>query len=55
MAGADVQAAVVAYQQLMQLNWESWKPEVADWLHSEAAEPVLKNLLAAVPCPAVLH
>lgn len=55
VAGLGVQAAMLAYQQLLQLNWESWKPEVADWLHSEDAEPVLKELLAAVPCPATLH
>jgi len=55
VAGPDVQAAVLAYQQLLKLNWDSWKPEVAEWLHSEDAEPVLKELLVAVPCPAVLH
>lgn len=55
IANAGVQAAVLAYQRLLQLNWESWKPEVADWLHSEDAEPVLKELLVAVPCSATLH
>lgn len=49
------QAALMAWQQLMLLNLESWKPEVAEWLHSEAAEPVLRDLLSAVPCPAVIH
>ena len=55
VAGPDVQAAVVAYQKLLQLNWQVWKPEVAAWLHSEDAEPVLKELLVAVPCSATLH
>jgi len=55
ITNAGVQAAVLAYQRLLQLNWESWKPEVADWLHSEDAEPVLKELLVAVPCSATLH
>jgi hypothetical protein len=55
LAGPDMQAAIQAYQQLLKLNWDSWKPEVAEWLHSEDAAPVLKELLAAVPCPAVLH
>jgi hypothetical protein len=47
--------ALLAYQRLLQLNWESWRPEVAEWLHSEEARPVLKGLLAAVPCPVTLH
>ena len=49
------ETVLIAYQRLLQLNLESWKPEVADWLHSEAAEPVLKELLASVPCPNTLH
>ena len=49
------EAALLAYQQLMQLNLESWRPEVAEWLHSEAAEPVLKDLLLAVPCARTIH
>ena len=55
VAGFGAQAAVLAYQRLLQLNWESWKPEVAEWLHSEDAEPVLKELLVAVPCSATVH
>lgn len=55
IGGFGAQAAVLAYQRLLQLNWESWKPEVADWLHSEDAEPVLKELLVAVPCSATVH
>jgi len=55
ITNAGVQAAVLAYQRLLQLNWESWKPEVAEWLHSEDAEPVLKELLVAVPCSATVH
>ncbi len=49
------EAVIQAYQRLIQLNMESWKPEVADWLHSEDAEPVLKELLAIVPCSVTLH
>jgi hypothetical protein len=49
------EAALLAYQQLMQLNLESWRPEVAEWLHSEDAEPVLKDLLVAVPCARTMH
>ncbi len=55
IAGFGAQAAVLAYQRLLQLNWESWKPEVAEWLHSEDAEPVLQELLGAVPCSATVH
>lgn len=55
ITNAGVQAAVLAYQRLLQLNWESWKPEVADWLHSEDAESVLKELLVAVPCSTTVH
>ncbi len=55
IANYGAQAAILAYQRLLQLNWESWKPEVADWLHSEDAEPVLKELLVAVPCSATVH
>ena len=55
MAGFGAQAALLAYQRLLQLNWESWKPEVAEWLHSEDAGPVLKDLLIAVPCSATMH
>ena len=54
-AGFDAAAAMLAYQRLLHLNWESWKPEVAEWLHSEDAAPVLKDLLAAVPCSVTLH
>jgi hypothetical protein len=49
------EAAIHAYRQLLQLNFESWKPEVYDWLHSEDAEPVLKELLAVVPCSVTIH
>lgn len=55
IAGFGAQAAMLAYQQLLQLNWQSWKPEVAEWLHSEDAEPALKELLVAVPCSATVH
>ena len=49
------EAMLQAYTQLIQLNMESWKPEVTDWLHSEDAEPVLKELLAIVPCSGTVH
>lgn len=49
------EAVIQAYQTLMQLNMQSWKPEVNDWLHSEDAAPVLKDLLASVPCSGTLH
>jgi hypothetical protein len=39
-----------AYRRLIQLNLESWRPEVNDWLHSEEAEPELIKLLTIVPC-----
>jgi hypothetical protein len=47
--------SVEAYRQLLQLNIKSYKPEVADWLHSEEAETVLIRMLAAVPCSSTLH
>jgi hypothetical protein len=48
-------AAIVAYQRLIELNFGLWKPEVADWLHSEDAKPVLKELLVYVPCSNTIH
>ena len=42
-------------RELIQLNMESWKPEVNEWLHSEDAEPVLKELLVIVPCSGTVH
>jgi len=47
--------AARAYLELVALNMRLWKPEVADWLHSEDAEAQLKQLLAVVPCPPTLH
>ena len=49
------EAAIQAFQRLIRLNMESWKPEVADWLHSEDAELVLKELLETVPCSGIVH
>ena len=49
------EAVIRAYQRLIQLNMESWKPEVTDWLHSEEAEPELKALLEIVPCSTTIH
>jgi hypothetical protein len=49
------EAALQAYKRLIQLNMESWKPEVTDWLHSAEAEPVLEELLAMVPCSGTVH
>lgn len=51
----ELDVALQAYRQLVQLNLDSWKPEVAEWLHSAEAEPVLKDLLIAVPCPPTFH
>ena len=48
-------ASVEAYRQLLALNFESHKPEVADWLHSEEAGPVLAQILLHVPCAATMH
>jgi len=44
------EAVIQAYQRLVQLNLELHKPEVAQWLHSEDAEPALKEMLENVPC-----
>jgi hypothetical protein len=44
-----------AYRRLIQLNLESWRPEVNDWLHSEEAEPERIELLAIVPCSITMH
>ena len=49
------EAVIQAFQRLVQLNLESHKPEVADWLHSEEAEPELKSLLENVPCSVTIH
>jgi hypothetical protein len=48
-------AAINAYLRLMELNMASWKPQVAEWLHSDDAAPSLKQLLALVPCSPTLH
>jgi hypothetical protein len=48
-------AAVHAYLRLIALNMTLWKPKVAEWLHSEDAEPELKELLAIVPCSPTIH
>ena len=49
------EAAILAYQRLIQLNLELHKPEVEEWLHSEDAEPALKEMLANVPCMGQIH
>jgi hypothetical protein len=49
------EAVIQAFKRLVQLNLESHKPEVADWLHSEDAEPELKALLEMVPCSPTFH
>ena len=48
-------AAIHAYLELMALNMKSWRPEVAEWLHSEDAEAPLRDLLAIVPCSPTIH
>jgi len=47
--------AIHAYLKLIELNMTSWQPQVAEWLHSEDAEPSLKELLAIVPCSPTIH
>ena len=49
------EASIQAYLQLIALNLGSWKPQVAEWLHSEDAAPELKELLAMVPCSPTVH
>ena len=44
-----------AWIQLMQLNLTSHQPKVEAWLHSEDADPVLKQLLVNVPCAGLMH
>jgi hypothetical protein len=47
--------AIQAWYQLMQLNLTSHRPKVNEWLHSEDADPVLKQLLVYVPCAPSIH
>jgi hypothetical protein len=49
------EAAVKAYLRLIALNLGSWKPQVAEWLHSEDAAPELRDLLVRVPCSPTVH
>jgi len=44
-----------AWYQLLRLNLTSHQPRVTEWLHSEEADPVLKQLLANVPCAGLMH
>lgn len=48
-------AAIRAYLRLIELNLGSWRPQVAEWLHSSEAEAPLKELLLMVPCSPTLH
>ena len=48
-------AAIQAYLQLIALNMRSWKPDVAAWLHSEAGNEALGQLLLVVPCSPTVH
>ncbi len=48
-------ASIQAYLRLMELNLGSWRPHVAEWLHSEEAEEPLKQLLVMVPCSPTIH
>ena len=48
-------AAVHAYLQLLHLNLNLWKPQVAEWLHSEEADSSLKLLLLTVPSSPTNH
>lgn len=49
------EVVVDAHFRLIALNFESWKPDIAEWLHSEQAETELQQLLALVPCSATIH
>ena len=55
VTGYAPEAVIQAYRRLIQLNMESGKPGVNDWLHSEEAKPVLEELLAMVPCSGTVH
>jgi hypothetical protein len=48
-------AAIQAYLQLIALNMRSWQPDVAAWLHSDAGNAALGQLLVIVPCSPTLH
>lgn len=48
-------AAIHAYLELIELNMRAWRPEVAEWLHSEASADALGKLLAIVPCSPSVH
>ena len=47
--------AAHAYFELIALNMRLWRPEVADWLHSEDAQAPLRQLLSVVPCSPAMH
>jgi len=47
--------ALQAWVELLQLNLTLHQPKVEAWLHSEEADPILKELLINVPCPAVIN
>jgi hypothetical protein len=49
------EAEIRAYLRLLELNLASWKPQVAEWLHSEDSTTALRQLLAAVPCSPTRH
>lgn len=47
--------SIQAYLELIDLNMRAWRPEVAEWLHSEAGADALGKLLAIVPCSPSVH
>jgi len=49
------EASIHAYLELIELNMRAWRPEVAEWLHSEAGADALGKLLAIVPCSPSIH
>ena len=56
MNTTELPAVVVhAYFRLIELNLSAWRPQVAQWLHSSAAEQPLRELLQHVPCSATIH
>jgi len=56
MNTTELPAAIAhAYFRLIELNLSAWRPQVAQWLHSSAAEEPLRELLQHVPCSMTIH
>ena len=48
-------ASIEALRQLVAINEGHGSSEVTEWLQSDEAEPVLKQILANVPCAPIMH